>query len=142
MLNRIQLTQYLLQIAAILILRILSVHTERNDQKIVDLIKIKLTDYFTPLENCTIITYTTKHLDIRANNFAPIILTIYDQNTSSTTGGIICQRFSLQRRRNLSSFCWATFYPKKAADLTRKIYISCNYLPTLGQIGLHNILFS
>ncbi|OXA46078.1 hypothetical protein Fcan01_19157 [Folsomia candida] len=87
-----------------------------------DLIQIKLTNYFTPFENCTIITYTTKHLEIRANNFVPIILIVYDQNTSSTTGFTITHKFSLQARRNPSFFCWATIniLPEKGGGFDKK----------------------
>ncbi|OXA42066.1 hypothetical protein Fcan01_23266 [Folsomia candida] len=68
---------------------------------------IKIADYFIPFQNCTIIVKIGANISshIKTENPPPIILELYGFNGRE----MIEARFSIQRRRNPSPHCWASF---------------------------------
>lgn len=68
--------------------------------------KIEIPDYFNPFENCTIIVkIPTNTSTTQTEHLTPIILERYGLNHRKITE----DKFSIQRRRNPSPHCWASF---------------------------------
>ncbi|OXA38663.1 hypothetical protein Fcan01_26537 [Folsomia candida] len=96
-------------------------HAEPNPQATLDIIHARLTDYFVPFENCiTMVFFQGKFswATKRTTN-GPIISLEYDIEISLVTGRMIYNKFSVLRRRNPATFCWATLaiLPEKAGLL-------------------------
>ncbi|OXA47279.1 hypothetical protein Fcan01_17630 [Folsomia candida] len=74
--------------------------------------ELDITGYLKSFENCISIIYTPPNISVRtfqSRNFLPIMLLTYSPNKTSVTGKLIGKTFSMQRRRNQSLNCWATF---------------------------------
>ncbi|OXA46108.1 hypothetical protein Fcan01_19051 [Folsomia candida] len=107
------------------------VHENPNGQNSLDIILSKLTDYFVPLENCTMMVCSPDKLawGTKRPTYGPIILLEYDSKISLVTGRMIHNTFSVLRRRNRVAHCWATLaiLPEKAGLLLpTKYYIIVN----------------
>lgn len=76
-----------------------------------DIIRIKVTDYFAPFENCTTMVFTPDGFSwgTISPTHGPIISLVYDTNFSGLTGNMIQDKFPIARRRNPSLHCWVTF---------------------------------
>lgn len=89
-------------------------------------IHAKTMDYVNPFENCTTMVFSKTNIDWRAykkSTLGPIMLLDFKTNTNL---GPVFRKLSLQRRRNPSKHCWATF-----AILPEKYGFSLHYLDFL-----------